>query len=245
MKVIRFHPVISRSLLPEESDDESDEESDYEEFIAEEDVYQNSIDQFQNIEEIEMKVKESSIELQIKLPDLKTFLESFEFSAQALSLDLERLRAVTMTNELLIGLKLDFKSKTYFMDSLTTFDEALCYSSNDRQEIKRIVTTKGGYLNDESNYFCVDKQNLSTGTEVVILKNSRVLLFWRDLSLPENVVKRILSMGLLFLLRIISKAELLFNIRQILPRGDYEISINEKDKTYVLIGIEKPLFNFT
>lgn len=85
--------------------------------------------------------------------------------------------------------------------------------------------------------------NLAKNTKVTTLVNTRVILFWRNVRLEDTVKKRIISLGLLYLMRKISKAELLFYIREILPSGSLEVTIRYKVNTYVLIGVESPLFS--
>lgn len=175
--------------------------------------------------------------------DLKSLLLRNEI-LPGFNINVETIDVVKFSSELLqnLNLLLNYRTKVYIVRNTYKFDETLSYNENQKKKFKRLVTEQDGYLENESNYFTVKKEFLSRNTKTVTLRNSRVILFWRKLELKDNEVKRILSLGLSFLIGSITLAELYFYVRRIVPKGIYEVSIRYKKNSYVLIGIEKPIF---
>lgn len=160
------------------------------------------------------------------------------------NLDLSRMDVVKFSSELLqnLNLLLSYKRLGFYRKKL--FDETLTYNKLFGDSFKELVLDKHGYLEEEENYFELSKEYVSKDTNTILLRNSRVILYWRSFELDQIMIKRILTLGLLFLIGSINKAELYFYIRRIIPDGTYEISIRNKENSFVLIGIEKPLFSY-
>lgn len=175
----------------------------------------------------------------------KQKVESNFILSPGFQLNGEKLKIVKFTSDLLINLdlmvKFDFLK---VVPSFYNFDETLSYDQSKREVFRKIVLNKGGYLLEDSNFFEVDQSRLSPETKLTTIRNSRVSLFWRGVELTEVNVKRILTLGLAFLLGIISQAELVLEIKQEIKNDNYLISIKIEKNTYVRIGIETPVFSY-
>jgi hypothetical protein len=158
-------------------------------------------------------------------------------------LNVDNKKVVKFSTDLVYGLDLELSYKKLIGRTTLTFDENVTYDKDESSKFRNLITIKDGYLSKDENFFEVDSSKLSENTKVTTLVNTRVILFWRNVRLEDTVKKRIISLGLLYLMRKISKAELLFYIREILPSGSLEVTIRYKVNTYVLIGVESPLFN--
>jgi hypothetical protein len=158
-------------------------------------------------------------------------------------LNVDNKKVVKFSTDLVYGLDLELSYKKLIGRTTLTFDENVTYDKDESSKFRNLITIKDGYLSKDENFFEVDSSKLSKNTKVTTLVNTRVILFWRNVRLEDTVKKRIISLGLLYLMRKISKAELLFYIREILPSGSLEVTIRYKVNTYVLIGVESPLFN--
>jgi hypothetical protein len=158
-------------------------------------------------------------------------------------LNVDNKKVVKFSTDLVYGLDLELSYKKLIGRTTITFDENVTYDKDESSKFRNLITIKDGYLSKDENFFEVDSSKLSKNTKVTTLVNTRVILFWRNVRLEDTVKKRIISLGLLYLMRKISKAELLFYIREILPSGSLEVTIRYKVNTYVLIGVESPLFN--
>lgn len=123
-----------------------------------------------------------------------------------------------------------------------TFDETLAYDEIERNKFRKLVIKRDAYLEVDSNYFEISKEFLSKGTQSTMLTNSRVVVFWRGLTLTDFQVKRLLTLGLLYLVQGLTKAELIFHIRETIPKGKYEVFIQERKNSFVIIGVEEPIF---
>lgn len=157
----------------------------------------------------------------------------------------EKLEIVKFSSDLLLNLDLTFKfDHLKVIPSIYIFDETLSYDNRIREKLKNIIIHKGGYLLEDSNFFSVEKYQLSDYTNLTTLRNSRVSLFWRGVELTEVNIKRILSMGLAFLLGVISQAELVFEIKQEIKNDNYSINIKFEKNRYIRIGIEAPVFSY-
>lgn len=161
-------------------------------------------------------------------------------------LDVDKLKIVKYSNEFLLNLNLSLTYKNVLMiTSFKEFDETLSYSYEAKEKAKQLILNRGAYFHDDSNYFdVVDKENVSEGTNISLIRNSRVTLFWRNVELSDNQKKRILSLGLSYMIGVISYAELYYCIQRALPKGSYNISVRTVPKTFVLIGVEKEVFSF-
>jgi hypothetical protein len=181
--------------------------------------------------------------IEIELPGL---LEHSELQlTPGLNFKLNDVKLAKFTVDYLDTLDLSLKMVNFLgIESIVEFDETISYNDLEKAKFKNFVMKKGGYLNEESNYIRIhDKRILSESMKASSLRNSRVILFWRGLDLDDVSVKKILSLGLAYLLENLSKAELIFEVRKLVPKGIYEISIDHKYKTYVIIGVESPIFS--
>lgn len=186
---------------------------------------------------------DSSVQVDIDKDQIFIELQNAKFK-QVNFLDVKTKQVVKFSSELVQNLKLLVSYKQYFQTRERLFDETLTYIQDEGSLFRDLVLKKKGYLSDTSDYYEVDSSLLSTNTKTTTLRNTRVILFWRSLELKKYTIKRILTLGLLFLIGKISMAELIFYVKLELPEGSYEVKILQKDKTYVVIGIEKPIFSF-
>jgi hypothetical protein len=128
--------------------------------------------------------------------------------------------------------------------STVKFDKDFVYNGDKVRRFKRLIFKRDGYLNDEINYFELRDDNFSEYTKCIMLRNSRVILFGRNVEIEHSVRQRILSAGVLLLIGELSRDELASYIKSKLPNGQFEVSIKYEHNTYVLIGIESPLLKF-
>jgi hypothetical protein len=175
-------------------------------------------------------------------------LRLHEFEANDLSpehdFDLNKVKLAKFSSDIVETLNLDLNVKKNFgVRKLVHFDETISYNEVESNKFFNLLLKKGGYLNEENNYLVINEKELSENSKATSLRNTRVILLWRGLDLEEVNVKRILSLGLAFLLEGITKAELYFEIRNLIPKGTYEVSVKHKLKTYVLISVEAPVFS--
>lgn len=190
-----------------------------------------------------IRMKEEAILLKNSVTNLGEVLNKYTLGNPRFQLDVKKISVVKFSNELLMNLNLNFRFNDNLFRKMTkTFDETLSYNNVQKEIMRTIVTRKGAFLFEDSNFFEVDKVNLSEYTKLTTLRNSRVLLYWRNLELDNEVIKKIITLGLCFLLEIITYAELYFYISQFIERGSYEITIKYVKNSYVLIGIESPIF---
>lgn len=161
------------------------------------------------------------------------------------NLHVDKTNVVKFTSELLIGLDLTVCSNSIIGTSnkKTEFGENLSYNQSAKDLFKRLVLNKKGYLENESNYFYVDDKYVSENHKVVTLKNTRVLLYWSGIELNSLEIKRILTVGLNFLIGNMSYAELYYFVSTIIPKGTFEVEINYKANAFVLIIIEERIFS--
>lgn len=161
-------------------------------------------------------------------------------------LDVDRLKIVKYSEEFLLNLNLSLTYKNVLMiTSFKEFDETLSYSSEAKEKAKQLILNRGAYFHEDSNYFdVIDEKHISKGTNISMLRNSRVTLFWRNVELSDSQKKRILSLGLSYMIGIISYAELYYCIQRTLQNGSYNISVRTVPKTFVLIGVEREIFSF-
>lgn len=143
-----------------------------------------------------------------------------------------------------MNLDLTLRYSDYIIfDKERKFDESITYIEEESNEFRKLLLYNDAYLSNDDNYVKVGDKYLPRFTEAMTLRNTKVILYWRGIILTEIKCKKILSLGLAFLLDFISEAQLLFDIKLIIPNGLYEIKIRKESKTYVFIGIEEPVFN--
>jgi hypothetical protein len=159
-----------------------------------------------------------------------------------LNLNIKDKQMVRFSSDLVYGLNLDLHHKSIFGNNVIKFKDDITYNRDQGLKFKEYVTKRKSYLEEESNYFNIEDVKLTKSCKATSLINTRVILFYRNVNLVEIDVKRILTLGLAYLTNIITRAELFFEINNIIPKGRYEVTINAKEKSYVLIGIEPPVF---
>jgi hypothetical protein len=174
--------------------------------------------------------------------NLKDIL-SFKDDIPRLNLNINSMNTLIMIKDLIKDVDLTMKVNSGLFGSIVNYSEEIIYNDELAAGFTKHVLNKKGYLIEESNYFDVDKKNLSYGTNVFVLINTRVLLFWRDVNLDETMKKRIITLGFALLINKISLAELYFFIKEALPPITCEVSVSYKKNTYVLIGVEGPVFS--
>jgi hypothetical protein len=194
-------------------------------------------------------VKTSSSNHQVDVDNKNKFFEKFSSGIDLdgipkFSLELDRMEVVKFSSDLLYDINLEIKVPKLFGDRSIVFDKSVTYDSQKGKRFRSTIIEKRGYLDEESNFFNIDREIAGKDANVILLKNSRVILYYRDVDLSIRARKRILTLGMLFLVNQMSKAELLVYIRQELDSGAYEISINNKPNCWVLIGIETPIFTY-
>jgi hypothetical protein len=193
--------------------------------------------------------KSSSSSHQADVDNEYKFLEKFSSEIDLdgipkFSLKLDRMEVVKFSSDLLYDINLEIKVPKLFGDKSLEFDPSVTYDPNKGKRFRNTIIEKRGYLDEESNFFNMDRELAGKDANVILLKNSRVILYYRDVDLSTRVKKRILTLGMLFLVNQMSRAELLVYIRRELGSGVYEISINNKPNCWVLIGIEAPIFTY-
>lgn len=160
--------------------------------------------------------------------------------------DPENLGVIRSNYDLLTNLVLRVKyTRLMIWDKIYSFDENLANDKDTRLKFRDLILNKRGYFEHDSNYFELRKAKKPKGTSIQCIKNLRVTLFWSNIILDEIQIKRILTLGLAFLMEEISEAELIFHVNEIIKvRGKYDIFLNSKEKVFVRIGIRLPLFTF-
>jgi hypothetical protein len=177
------------------------------------------------------------------LPDM---LEGSELKLSKLPeqrINLDDVKLVKFSSDLVTNLDLNLKiGHILGISSLVKFDETISYSEKQGTRFKHFVVKKHGYLINEDNYIKVNEKYMSSNSKATTLRNLRVVLFWRGFDLDDISCKRIITLGLVYLLENMSKTELQVAIRKVIPAGIFEVSVERKLKTWVLIGVEVPIF---
>jgi hypothetical protein len=151
---------------------------------------------------------------------------------------------INVINEFALGLDLKLHTNGLFK-KVHEFDMTLFSDNRSMEKFHKLVFNNNGVLEEESNYFWIYDEKLSyDGSKACTLRNTRVILYWRGLELDEHNVKRILTLGLDFLIFGFTKEELIFKIRTMIPTGTYDVAVKYNRKSYCLITIEQPLFIF-
>lgn len=162
-----------------------------------------------------------------------------------IELNMEKLDVVKFTSDLLLNINLDLTFKNVLqITEVKKFDQTLSYDQDSKNLAKKLIVSRGAFFDYDQNYFDVPNKYITKNTKVRTLRNSRVVLFWRNVELSEYQKKRILTLGLSHLLNVISYAELYYCIQKALPRGQYLITIRPVPNSYVLIGVEREVFSF-
>lgn len=238
---------VTRQVHPNYSDDDSDSD-DYNDIEGQEiDINKGLVKV--SPEESDDKTLIGEIALnKDKLDEFLIIIRKFQENSPfpEFILDLEQVKVAKFGTELLRNLNLDLEYERKFLKDIVhiEFDDSISYVTEEKFKFSKLVLDKPSVLADESNYFIVRDNNISPGTEVMCLVNVRCFLATRDISLSEFTKKRILTLGLNFLLEGASQAELLFEIQKLVPSGLFDIKITFEPLTYVLIVIEKPIFSF-
>jgi len=160
-------------------------------------------------------------------------------------LKLEDLKVAKFLDELIINLRLDIRARGLFNQWKDyTFDETISYDPESRLKFRDLLVDKEGYFSDVGNYFYLDNTILDEYTKLATLRNSRVSVYWREISLTDEQIDRIITLGFGWLIDVITKAELVVLINQVIKNSTYEIKALRKPMVYVMIGIEGPIFKF-
>jgi hypothetical protein len=154
------------------------------------------------------------------------------------------MKVIRMPTDFLVSLDLTISCSNLFGERKFEFDETVSYVQEEKDKFKELVFDRDGYLTEDHNYFKVPGEDLSFDRNAITLKNQRVIVFWRNINLTERVTKQIVTLGFAYLLNIVNDAELVFRIRQMLPLGVHGVSVKSIPNTYVIIGIEPPIFSF-
>lgn len=191
---------------------------------------------------------DGNFETDVKINDISNLLEhvrsiSYDITPR-LTLDVERLGIVPSVDDLFanLNLMLEYKSLT-LLRTKRSFQKDFIYDLKQVKRFKNAIIYRDGFLYDDSNYFEVEGQ-FSVGTKCTMLRNSRVVLYSRDVILENDVVKKILSAGLLMLAGKLTRTELASHIKGELPSGQFEVSIDYEPNSYVIIGVKAPIFSF-
>lgn len=154
----------------------------------------------------------------------------------------EDLKRVKVKEGLLEGLDLTLTYKGALkVTNKYKFDYDFVTEEEEFKKFRKFLLNKGGYLDNEGNYFDLDSGMLSDGTEANVMTNLRVTVFTRDFNLSNLQLKRVQSLGFGFLLEAISESELVFWINNIV-KGNFDLTIVHAKLQHVRIGFEKPLF---
>lgn len=163
-------------------------------------------------------------------------------SVSGFNFDLDSMKVAEYTSDLLDLIDLTIRKSGMLDYKLIVFDKRLAYDEKERKKFYDIITKKDGYLDNNKNYFELPKEILQVGSNAMCIRNSRVLLRWRNIQLTDVQKRRILSLGFAYLLGIISQADLIFWIRETIPLNIHEVNVRYKTNTFVLISIEEPIF---
>lgn len=190
-----------------------------------------------------IKDKEKEISLKKDLLDFDVTIE--DKGIPRFNFDTERMEVVKFSSDLLLNLDLKIFYKIFgTYKKIENFEDSITYDKELGNKFRSLVLRKKGFLEEESNYLKVSENFIREESNVTTLRNSRVILFWRGLYLKDIDIKRILTLGLSYLIGVISKAELINEISFIIPKGAYEVSFNHKENCFMIIGIEAPIFNY-
>lgn len=177
--------------------------------------------------------------------NIEMVMSHVHIDAPGFNLDIDKMDVVKYSEQLLGNLDLMITYRNMLgMFTEKVFDEAIASNPRLKKSFRRKILHGDGYLTDQSNYFDVDSKFLDEYSKMSTFRNSRVLLIWRGVDLKSSQIKRILTLGLGFLIEAISKAELIFAVKQILPLGDFNVKVMYVRKSYVFIGIEGQVFSF-
>lgn len=159
-----------------------------------------------------------------------------------LRFDLENIQVARFLVDLIANLDLTVSFSGLFgQESIVKFDETLVSSLEQKKRLRNLVINKGGYLENEKNYFVLDKQYLTKYTSLVMTRNFRVFVFWRRVEIEYVSIQRIITLGFSFLIGAITRAELVFYVKENLPKGIFEVSVVYEKRKFVRIGVEPPI----
>jgi hypothetical protein len=150
---------------------------------------------------------------------------------------------VYFSSDLVSGLDLSLTYHKALIKRTIMFEEDITYNPGASLKFKDLILNNKAYLKSDENLYIVPKDHLSYKTNMLSLNNARVILFWRDFSLETITAKKLITHGLLYLMELISEAELTFYIKKLLSgSSDFSLYINKVKYSYVVIGIEGSLF---
>lgn len=160
--------------------------------------------------------------------------------------DFNNVKVVRFKSDLLLNLDLSFKRNFNIFQNrqIVVFDQSLGYNSIDKENLNKILLKEKGCLLEESNFEIINPILLDYLTEGLSLRNQRVVFIWRDIYVSYDTAKRVLSLGLGCLIGAISKAELIFEIRQVIQNDTFDIAIEIQHNvdTQIRIGVYGSVF---
>lgn len=192
------------------------------------------------------KVAETDVEVEDVLGLLKHIREiTHDDNIPRFSLDVGKLGLVPNIENIFANLNLNLSYRNILgRRSTLDFPKDFLYNKKLLKKFKTALLYRDGYLEEDSNYFDVDESHFRVGTQCSMLRNSRVILYWRNVNISGTAIRRSLSAGLLLLAGKLERSQLASAIRSELPNGQFEVSINYVPNSYVLIGIEAPVFRY-
>lgn len=188
------------------------------------------------------KVREPKLSIQLLIDENAIKLDQLSFPD--LSFELEKLSVAKFIDDVFrnIDLTLTYRNIIGLWDS-KVFDTSISHNSEEKEEFIKMIMEKKGFMSNDNNYIFIDPSQLSASRTGVSSRNARVVLIWSGVRLDRDKQRRIISLGFLYLSKYITKADLLFQINNILPFGDFVVNLKYEASKYVVIAIETPLFS--
>lgn len=243
--MVQIHPNQDGSFnintSPEFSDFEDlDESSDTEEEVRPK-VLVPAILKKERFKEMEAEVYPDS-----EYFSLSDYMKLTDQTYPRFNLDIDKMQVVKFSSELVMNLDLQLTSSRILGGEKTTiFSNDLTFNEGQKKVFKSLVLNRKGYLSEESNYFQVGDKYISEDAHATTLRNTRVILYWHSTAnLSDIQVKRILTLGLTFLIGEISRAELIVEIQKELPNGKFDLDLKYEKNRFVFISIKEPIFTF-
>lgn len=186
----------------------------------------------------------SEEEIDLDFNRLQNGLRIIDLNYPGFNFKLDDVRLVQFKEDLFFKVDLKVNFGLYFKQDKTYSKSELLMDNKLLRQFSNNVVYRKGYLTDEGNYFNVNPDVLKQEGHLTVLRNSRVFLYWRDVLLKDTDIKRIISLGFLFLLGSIDEARLYERIYKILSSGTFIVNISYQTNRYVSISIEPELFKF-
>lgn len=159
-----------------------------------------------------------------------------------LNLNLENMPLIKFSVDLLRNIDLTIKrDRLLGMSSDIMFDDSIAYIDFEKQKFRKVILNKKSYFTNDNNFFEIRSDKIDASRTAYTLRNSRVVIFWRDYNMNDYTLKRLFTLGTSHLVGIISLAEMSIEIGKVI-KGRFEVSVQSQTNRFVLIGIEPPLF---